>query len=174
MERCAICLFDIMKPWRVKKYVWHGTREAFIFEFGLSIRYVYEGMRVISGINIPLIWTFTPWKLRRLTCSHFCFDVLAFHRIGELYILSRSNKKKWSNCYHGCVKVENASVGTLIDNCLPSTRNASITVKCSPWKQLDTETLRNTEAMGKLRRMKTNVSKATHRKFWSRNSMCCR
>lgn len=32
----------------------------------------------------PLIWTFTLWKLRRLTCSHFCFDCprVSIHRMG--------------------------------------------------------------------------------------------
>lgn len=68
--------------------------ETFIFELdGLSIRYAYRGMRIISGINVQLIWTFTRWKLRRLTCSHFCFVVLAFHCIEVLFISSRLNKE---------------------------------------------------------------------------------
>ena len=90
-----IFLFQIIKPWQVRGYicVTRNMRNLYFRVYGLSIRYAYRGVRIISGINMQLIWTFTRWKLRRLTCSHFCFFVLAFHCIEELFISSCLNKE---------------------------------------------------------------------------------
>lgn len=84
-----VAFHDGIKPWHMEK----RSRETWKYEkVSYSRVWIKHAIRVRRNRNYiwwyiavpPLIWTFTLWKLRRLTCSHFCFDCprVSIHRMG--------------------------------------------------------------------------------------------